>query len=125
MNISITLGRWLNDDGTITKVLENRLLMTKELYDSKRVDKMINEGLFNEVKSIFLKYGESSKALQAIGYKELIPVIKGEYDLDYGVELIKKNSRNYAKRQITFIRHQFPVTFYENIQDLLEILKNE
>ena len=44
MNISITLGRWLNDDGTITKVLENRLLMTKELYDSKRVDKMILSG---------------------------------------------------------------------------------
>ena len=40
-----------------------------------------------------------------------------------GVKLIKKNSRNYAKRQVTYIKHQFPVNFYKNTQDLLEILK--
>ena len=88
----------------------------------QRVDKMMSLGLLDEVKSILSKYGESSKALQAIGYKELIPVIKGEYSLDHGVELVKKNSRNYAKRQVTFIKHQFPVVLYENTNDLLEIL---
>ena len=88
----------------------------------KRVDAMIDAGLFDEVKSLVAKYGESSKAFQAIGYKELIPVIKGEYDLSRGIELVKKNSRNYAKRQVTFIKHQFPVVFYENTWDLLEIL---
>lgn len=90
---------------------------------NKRVDKMMNEGLLEEVKSIYSKYGESSKALQAIGYKELIPVIKGECSLEKGIELVKQNSRNYAKRQVTFIKHQFPVVFYENTKDLLEILK--
>ena len=89
----------------------------------KRVDKMIEQGLFDEVKDIFSKYGKDCKALQAIGYKELIPVIEGKYYLDEGIELVKKNSRNYAKRQVTFIRHQFPVVFYENSQDLLGILR--
>ena len=89
----------------------------------KRVDAMIDAGLFDEVKSLVAKYGESSKAFQAIGYKELIPVINGEYDLSRGIDLVKKNSRNYAKRQVTFIKHQFPVVFYENTKDLLEILE--
>ena len=97
----------------------------KELYSliDQRVDKMMSKGLLDEVKSILSKYGESSKALQAIGYKEFIPVIKGECSLERGVELVKKNSRNYAKRQVTFIKHQFPVVFYKNTKDLLEILR--
>lgn len=92
------------------------------LIDS-RVDKMMESGLLKEVKDLVSKYGEDLKALQAIGYKELIPVIKGEYNLERGTELVKKNSRNYAKRQVTFIKHQFPVVFYENTKDLLEILR--
>ena len=88
----------------------------------KRVDNMMEQGLLEEVKTIFEKYGEDCKALQAIGYKELIPVIKGERNLKEGIELVKKNSRNYAKRQVTYIKHQFPVIFYENTRDLLGIL---
>ena len=87
-----------------------------------RVDRMIEQGLLDEVKAIFEKYGEGCRALQAIGYKELIPVIKGEYNLERGIELVKKNSRNYAKHQVTYIKHQFPVVFYENTADLLGIL---
>ena len=87
-----------------------------------RVDRMMKQGLLDEVRTIFEKYGESCRALQAIGYKELIPVIKGECSLDRGIELVKKNSRNYAKRQVTYIKHQFPVVFYENTEDLLGIL---
>ena len=92
------------------------------LIDS-RVDRMVEQGLMDEVKTIYEKYGDSCRALQAIGYKELIPVIKGEYNLEYGIELVKKNSRNYAKRQVTYIKHQFPVVFYENTGDLLGILR--
>ena len=84
---------------------------------------MLKWGLLNEVKTLLENYGENLKALQAIGYKELIPVIKGEYSLEKGVELVKKNSRNYAKRQVTFIKHQFPVVFYENTEDLLGFLQ--
>ncbi len=97
----------------------------EKLYNliNNRVDKMIESGLLNEVKRLVEKYGENCKSLQAIGYKELIPVLHGEFSLEEGIELIKKNSRNYAKRQVTYIKHQFPVNFYENTQDLLEILK--
>lgn len=96
-----------------------------ELYTliDKRVDEMIEDGLFNEVRDIFVRYGKHCKALQAIGYKELIPAAEGKYSLEEGIELVKKNSRNYAKRQVTFIKHQFPVIFYENTQDLLRILQ--
>lgn len=102
--------------------------MDRELLYSlinQRVDKMIETGLLNEVKEIVSKYGPECKSLQAIGYKELIPVIEGEISLEEGIDKIKQNSRNYAKRQVTYIKHQFPVKMYKNTEDLLEILKNE
>lgn len=97
----------------------------KELYSliDARVDKMVEKGLFDEVKTIVSKYGKENNALQAIGYKELIPVLEGKYPLEFGIEQIKKNSRNYAKRQVTYIKHQFLVVFYKNTRDLLEILR--
>ena len=98
-----------------------------ELYSliNKRVDIMVNNGLLNEVRYLVSKYGASCKSLQAIGYKELIPALSGKCSVSEAIELVKKNSRNYAKRQVTFIKHQFPVIFYKNTEDLLEILKNE
>lgn len=98
-----------------------------ELYSliNKRVDIMVNNGLLNEVRNLVSKYGASCKSLQAIGYKELIPALSGKCSVSEAIELVKKNSRNYAKRQVTFIKHQFPVIFYKNTEDLLEILKNE
>ena len=97
-----------------------------ELYSriNKRVDLMIKEGLVKEAKTLFDKYGDSPRALQAIGYKELYPYFKGEVSLEEAVEQIKQNTRNYAKRQLTYIRHQFPVQYYKNTQDLLEIINN-
>ena len=96
-----------------------------ELYSAinKRVDKMVELGLLEEVRSLVNKYGETCKSLQAIGYKELIPVLKNEAKLEDAIEQIKKNSRNYAKRQVTYMKHQFPVIFYKNTHDLLEILR--
>ena len=101
-----------------------RNISRDELYTkiNERVDSMISNGLLDEVKMLVNKHGENCKALQAIGYKELIPVLKNESLLQNAVELIKKNSRNYAKRQVTFIKHQFPIILYENTQELLEIL---
>ena len=98
----------------------------EELYSriNTRVDKMMELGLENEVKSLYEKYGEHIQCMQAIGYKELIPYFKGETSRLDAVELIKKNTRNYAKRQMTFIRHQFPVIFYKDDTQLLEVIKN-
>jgi len=93
-----------------------------ELYSriNKRVDLMYESGLENEVKNLYKKYGDKPHALQAIGYKEIIAALDGKYSLEEAKELIKKNSRNYAKRQLTFVRHQFPVTYYKDNRDLLE-----
>lgn len=99
----------------------------KTLYSliDARVDKMVERGLLDEVKEIVSRHGRDCNALQAIGYKELLPVLDGRCSLKQGIENIKKNSRNYAKRQVTFIKHQFPVVFYKNTKDLLGILGNE
>ncbi len=82
----------------------------KKLYDriDMRVDMMMEQGLLQEIES--LKDIEFSKtATQAIGYKELMPYLAGECPLEDCVELIKKRSRNYAKRQFTWFRNQADV----------------
>ncbi len=77
------------------------------LYDriNKRVDVMIRNGLIEEV-STLIESGLSTTAqsMQAIGYKEVISYLNGETDLEETIELIKLNSRHYAKRQITFFK---------------------
>ena len=80
------------------------------LYDkiNKRVDKMIDEGLIEEVK-YFYDNDIRSKAIETgIGYKELYKYFDKEISLDEAIDLIKKNSRHYAKRQYTFFNNQFP-----------------
>ena len=89
-----------------------------------RVDQMLEKGLFDEVKNLYKKYGASPRAFQAIGYKELIACLEGKTNYETAVEKIKQNTRNYAKRQLTYIRHQFPVEYYKNNEDLLEIITN-
>ncbi len=77
------------------------------LYDriNARVDKMIGAGLIEEVKGL-LDSGvmKSSQSMKAIGYKEVISYLDGEISKEDMIELVKKNSRNYAKRQLTFCR---------------------
>lgn len=90
------------------------------LYEriNKRVDQMMKEGLFEEVKDLVKKYSPNCHSFQAIGYKEFLPVINGDETLENAVELVKQHTRNYAKRQLTFIRHQFPVEYYVDNGDL-------
>jgi len=77
------------------------------LYDriNKRVDKMLDNGLLHEVETL-LKDGvkEDAQSMKAIGYKEVVEYIKNQISYEEMVELIKKHSRNYAKRQLTFCR---------------------
>ena len=75
-----------------------------QLYDriNQRVDKMIGDGLLDEVKS--LTSHEKVTALQTVGYKELFRHINGEITLEEAVELIKLNTRMYAKRQLTWFK---------------------
>ena len=74
----------------------------------RRVDIMIENGLLDEVKDLIAKYPYDSQSglYNAIGYKELIDYLNGEYDFDRAVYLIKQNSRHYAKRQVTFFKRE-------------------
>ena len=60
------------------------------------------------------RYGENLQPMKAIGYKEVLKYIKGEINLSEMSELIKKNTRNYAKRQLTFLRGLKDVDYIDN-----------
>lgn len=80
----------------------------------QRVDQMIETGLIDEARFVY-SLGEV-QASQGIGYKELYPYFKGEITLEEAVEQIKKNSRRYAKRQLTWFRNRLKAQWF----DLLE-----
>lgn len=75
------------------------------LYDkiNHRVDQMVQDGLLDEVKTLYEKYGEVD-SLKTIDYKEMVSYLKGEMTFDEAVDKAKQHSRNYAKRQITFMK---------------------
>ena len=84
------------------------------LYEiiNKRVDTMINEGLLNEVKSLYDRKITGKAINTGIGYKELYSYFKGDISLDEAIDDIKKNSRHYAKRQYTFFNNQMDVKWF-------------
>ena len=90
-----------------------------QLYNriNTRVDNMLKNGLLNEVEQIYKKYGENIQCFKAIGYKEFIPYFKGEINLDKCIELIKQHSRNYAKRQFTFM-NQFKTIIKVDVKNV-------
>ena len=91
------------------------LTTTRELlYEriNKRVEEMFLEGLVEEVKELIKKYGETKILTRAIGYKEVISYLNNTINLEEAKELIKKNSRHYAKRQYTYFNHQLPITWF-------------
>ena len=72
---------------------------------NKRVDIMLEKGLVGEVEALKNRgLNESYQSMKAIGYKETLAYLNGEIDYDKMVELIKQHSRNYAKRQMTYLR---------------------
>ncbi len=86
-----------------------------KLYEiiDKRVDLMIKEGLIKEVKLLYDKKIHTKAIETGIGYKELYKYFDGELSLEEAIDLIKKNSRNYAKRQYTFFNHQMNVKWFD------------
>lgn len=99
-----------------------------------RVDKMITDGLIEEVKDLYDKGINTIPINTAIGYKELYKYFNKEISLEDAIELIKRNSRRYAKRQYTFFNNQFnnikwlDVNFYnfnETYQEALNYFKGE
>lgn len=86
------------------------------LYDriNLRVDIMLKNGLIEEVKGLFEKgYTKDMISMQGIGYKEIIKYFDGEYTLDEAIEIIKRDSRRYAKRQLTWFRRYEDAKWFE------------
>lgn len=94
----------------------------EELYKGidKRVDKMIEDGLVEEIKSLLDKgINFSNQSMQAIGYKEFKEYFENKKSLEECVELIKRNSHHFAKRQYTFFNNQLNVKWFDNINEAL------
>ena len=79
---------------------------------NNRVDQMINNGLLEEAK-YFYKLDRTKAIMTPIGYKELFRYFDKEISLEEAIDLIKKNSRHYAKRQFTFFKNQFNIKWFE------------
>ena len=105
------------------------------LYDiiNKRVDLMVNDGLINEVKTLYDNNIHTKAIMTGIGYKELYKYFDNEISLDDSINLIKKNSRNFAKRQYTFFNHQMDIKWFNvnfdnfdsTVKEVLGYIKKE
>lgn len=85
------------------------------LYDriNARVDAMMQAGLLAEVEQLLKTVPADAQAMQAIGYKELVPYLHGQAELANCVALIKQHSRHFAKRQLTYFRNQMPTHWFD------------
>lgn len=99
-------------DYTFFVLTMNRALLYERIH--LRVDQMLEEGLLEEVKALFdLGLDETLPSMKAIGYKEFFPYFKGEQSLESCIDQLKQHTRNYAKRQLTWFRHQTNPIFIE------------
>ena len=93
-------------------LIDERKIMYERI--DKRVDKMIEAGLEREVRSLLDKGTDpDSVSMQAIGYKEMVPYIRGEYSLEEAVYQIKLRTRHFAKRQITWYKREPDVIYID------------
>ncbi|MBF0780224.1 MULTISPECIES: tRNA (adenosine(37)-N6)-dimethylallyltransferase MiaA [unclassified Granulicatella] len=98
------------------------------LYEriNQRVDMMMEQGLLQEAEWLFNQhYPDNTQSLKAIGYKELFPYLQQEATLEDCVEVLKRNSRRYAKRQLTWFRNRMSVRWFDCLEDDKEILFEE
>ena len=117
-------------DACVIGLTDDRQVLYERI--NQRVDQMYEKGLVQEVKSLYdRRIPETAQSIRAIGYKELYEYFKGNISLEESKELIKRNSRRYAKRQYTWFNNQMDVTWFQvdvtcfehTIQDVLQYLK--
>src|SRR5690606_5084832 len=85
---------------------------------NRRVDDMIRKGLVEEARRLVeMGFDRKGTAMQAIGYKEILPYLKGECSLEEAVEILKRNTRRYAKRQMTWFRQIREITWLDMDED--------
>ena len=100
----------------------------EELYRriNQRVLRMIRNGLTDEVAELIKKgVPEDAQSMQAIGYKEIIPYLKGIYTLEKAIEEIQKRTRHYAKRQVTYLKRMNEIHYVDTANEhMAEIIRN-
>ncbi len=98
-----------------------------ELYEriDRRMDQMIAAGLFAEADALFGK--RHLNALQTVGYSEIFGFLEGKYDKEEAIRLLKRNSRRYAKRQLTWFNRDESITWFRpnQEQEILKFLKDQ
>lgn len=95
-----------------------------------RVDKMIEQGLIDEVKKIISKYGSDLPLLKTINYREIKQYLDNELSLEEAIELMKKDTRNFAKRQLTWFRNDPYINFFnceteENLESIKSFIREK
>jgi len=98
-----------------------------EMYEriNLRVDLMIQAGLVQEAKKLYLN--KNLNALQTVGYRELFSYFDGDFNLDFAIEEIKKNTRRFAKRQMTWFKRTENAKWFDyktDFEDILNYIKN-
>ena len=96
----------------------------QKIYDriNYRVDLMVKKGLLDEAKK--LHHQKSLNALQTVGYKELFLFFDGKITKEYAVEEIKKNTRRFAKRQLTWFKKNTNIMWFDFEADFSDLIKN-
>lgn len=99
----------------------------KNLYQriNQRVDKMMARGLMNEVKKLYTTYDLSKTALQALGYKEIIKHLDGEYNKKEAVRRIKRNTRHLAKKQLTWFKRDDDIYWFDVAHEEKQVILPE
>lgn len=94
------------------------------IYDriNQRVDNMMREGLMEEAERLHAH--QNLNALQTVGYRELFSYLNGEFSLPFAIEEIKKNTRRFAKRQLTWFKRTENVKWFDYMTDVKEIIQN-
>jgi tRNA dimethylallyltransferase len=87
---------------------------------NQRVDIMINEGLLEEAKALYPN--KALNALQTVGYRELFSYFDGEFTLDFAIDEIKKNTRRFSKRQLTWFKRNENTKWFDYAKDRKEII---
>jgi tRNA dimethylallyltransferase len=106
------------------KTITIGLMAEREIiYDriNRRVDMMMKEGLLDEVTNLMPK--QYLKAMNTVGYKEIFNYLNDEWTLDFAISEIKKNSRRFAKRQLTWFRKNEDILWFNFTSDLQKIIK--
>lgn len=116
LEIAETKGRKETSQVDIDPLLIALIRKRENLYTdiNRRVDEMFNCGLLQEVEGLKNQgLTAENQSMRAIGYKEVLSYLNGEYDYARMVELVKQHSRNYAKRQLTFLRGMQNINFVD------------